>query len=75
MQWVINEIRNNPKLRDNAECKISSDRLEKELWAYDNLLKTVGPNGVIDSVKDNCNYLDVTSDLIRKIKARISDID
>ncbi|EJD6087673.1 hypothetical protein [Proteus mirabilis] len=74
MLWVINEIRTNPKLRGNAECQFGSNGLEKELWAYDDLLEKVGPNGVVDSVKDDCNYLDVTSDLIRKVKASISGI-
>ncbi|MBJ9110767.1 hypothetical protein I5449_05135 [Citrobacter sp. FDAARGOS_156] len=75
MQWIINEIHTNPKLRNNSNLQEFSSGLASELWAYDDLLEKVGHNGVVESVKDDCEFLDVTSDLIRKVKINIAGIN
>ena len=75
MQWIINEIHTNPELSKNSNLQELSSGLASELWAYDNLLEKVGHNGVVDSVKDDCGFLDVTSDLISKVKVSFAGIN
>ncbi|MGC0994710.1 hypothetical protein [Pantoea agglomerans] len=72
MVWVVKVIRTKPKLRRNLELQTFANGLEGELWAYDDLLKKVGINGSIDSVRDNAAFLDVTSNLIRETKISIA---
>lgn len=74
MQWIINEIHTNPKLSNNSNLQEFSSGLASELWAYDDLLEKVGHNGVVDSVRNGCEFLDVTSDLISKVKISIAGI-
>ncbi|MDC0728157.1 hypothetical protein POH93_22580 [Phytobacter diazotrophicus] len=46
--------------------------LEQSLFAYDNLLENMDVNGNVDTVKDDLKGIDVTADLIEKIKLSIS---
>ncbi|WP_354690675.1 hypothetical protein [Phytobacter sp. RSE-02] len=46
--------------------------LEQSFFAYDKLLKNMDVNGNVDTVKDDLKGIDVTADLIEKIKFGIS---
>ncbi|PHH08602.1 hypothetical protein CRX48_08715 [Morganella morganii] len=74
MQWVIAEIHTNPKLCNNTYLQELAVGIESELWAYDDLLNRISPSEIFDSTKSDYKFLDVTSELIGKIKTNISHI-
>ncbi|MDV5356191.1 hypothetical protein QM201_15015 [Enterobacter asburiae] len=73
IEWVIHECKTNPKLRQMRDNEAIIG-LGQHLFAYENLLEDMGVNGTVDTEKDNLKGIDVTVDLIEKIKISISGI-
>ncbi|MBV8874614.1 MAG: hypothetical protein JO014_18065 [Metakosakonia sp.] len=70
-EWIIHE-RKTITRPGTMHGNVTIIRLEQSLFAYDNLLKNMDVNGNVDTVKDDLKGIDVTADLIEKIKLGIS---
>lgn len=72
IEWIIHERKTNTR-PGAMHGNVTILSLEQSLFTYDNLLKNMDVDGDVETINDDLKKIDVTADLIEKIKLGISE--